>query len=77
MANIGDGRPVRKCGVCGITDDHPRHVSVGTHDTPGPETEHHMDCGREAGCEQCTEKTRGAEELTGADLLAHLTKGAA
>lgn len=30
MANIGDGRPLRVCDLCGGVDDHPRHVIIGT-----------------------------------------------
>jgi hypothetical protein len=26
MTNIGDGRPLRGCALCGGVDDHPRHV---------------------------------------------------
>ena len=29
MANIGDGRPLRVCDLCGGVDDHPRHVISG------------------------------------------------
>jgi hypothetical protein len=28
--NIGDGRPLRVCDLCGGVDDHPRHVIAGT-----------------------------------------------
>lgn len=28
--NIGEGRPVRVCDLCGGVDDHPRHVIDGT-----------------------------------------------
>jgi hypothetical protein len=36
----------------------------------------HMDCCREAGCPAgtCAEVTEGAEDLRGAELLAHLTR---
>lgn len=27
--NIGDGRPLRVCDICGGVDDHPRHVLTG------------------------------------------------
>jgi hypothetical protein len=30
MANIGNGRIVRVCDLCGGVDDHPRHVIAGT-----------------------------------------------
>jgi hypothetical protein len=30
MANIGNGRLVRVCDLCGGVDDHPRHVIAGT-----------------------------------------------
>lgn len=30
MANIGNGRVVRVCDLCGGVDDHPRHVIAGT-----------------------------------------------
>ncbi len=71
MANIGGDRPVRECGLCGIEDDHPRHLAVGTEPGELP-VDHHLDCGRDGGCDNCAEKTEGAEGLTGADLLAHL-----
>jgi hypothetical protein len=29
MTNIGDGRPLRVCDLCGAVDDHPRHVIAG------------------------------------------------
>ena len=29
MANIGQGRPLRVCDLCGGVDDHPRHSIVG------------------------------------------------
>ena len=29
MGNIGDGRPLRVCDLCGGVDDHPRHVIAG------------------------------------------------
>ncbi|MEU1810956.1 hypothetical protein [Micromonospora aurantiaca (nom. illeg.)] len=35
MTNIGDGRPLRVCDLCGIVDDHPRHSIVGA--VPGQE----------------------------------------
>jgi hypothetical protein len=30
MANIGSGRVLRVCDLCGGVDDHPRHVIAGT-----------------------------------------------
>jgi len=40
-------------------------------------SDRHMDCCREAGCPDgsCDRVTEGAEDKTGADLLAHLVKG--
>jgi len=32
MADIGGGRPLRVCDLCGAVDDHPRHVIAGTVD---------------------------------------------
>lgn len=29
MANIGEGRALRVCDLCGQVDDHPRHVLAG------------------------------------------------
>jgi hypothetical protein len=29
MADIGGGRPLRVCDLCGGVDDHPRHVIAG------------------------------------------------
>lgn len=29
-SNIGGGRPLRVCDLCGLVDDHPRHTIVGT-----------------------------------------------
>lgn len=29
MADIGEGRPLRVCDLCGGVDDHPRHVIAG------------------------------------------------
>jgi len=41
MANIGDGRALQVCDVCGGVDEHPRHHAAGgqTHqfETPSPE----------------------------------------
>lgn len=34
MTDIGDGRPLRVCDICGQVDDHPRHVIAG----PDPNT---------------------------------------
>jgi hypothetical protein len=31
MANIGNGRVVRVCDLCGGVDDHPRHVIAGAY----------------------------------------------
>lgn len=36
MADIGKGRRLRVCDLCGGVDDHPRHVIAGT--TPGTVT---------------------------------------
>lgn len=40
MANIGNGRAVRVCDLCGGVDDHPRHVLAGgdpdSHAKPSP-----------------------------------------
>lgn len=108
MANIGGGRAIRVCDLCGGVDDHPRHVIAGSVpgqsvvDEPSEEivnrvldnapaelrarllrdlmdtgsSDRHMDCCREAGCPDgsCDQVTAGAEDLRGADLLAHLTK---
>lgn len=30
MANIGGGRALRVCDLCGLVDDHPRHVIAGS-----------------------------------------------
>jgi hypothetical protein len=30
MGNIGNGRPIRVCDLCGQVDDHPRDVIIGT-----------------------------------------------
>lgn len=75
MTNIGDGRPVRECGLCDVVDDHPRHLTASAQGASPLSADHHHDCGRLAGCTYCAAKTRGAEDLTGADLLAHLLKG--
>jgi hypothetical protein len=56
--------------VCGIEDDHPRHV-VALAD--GGTRTLHMDCCRDAGCEVCAETTAGAEDLRGDELVKHLT----
>lgn len=32
MTEIGGGRPLRVCDLCGGVDDHPRHVTAGTVD---------------------------------------------
>lgn len=39
--NIGEGRPLRVCDLCGGVDDHPRHVIAGsvTDVFPAPSTE--------------------------------------
>jgi hypothetical protein len=41
-ANIGDGRALRVCDLCGGVDDHPRHVLAGgdpdAYPKPSPET---------------------------------------
>lgn len=34
MANIGSGRVLRVCDLCGGVDDHPRHVIAGTSGGP-------------------------------------------
>lgn len=108
MANIGGGRLLRVCDICGGVDDHPRHVLAGgapdLYPIPGDDilakvldnapqeekarlvrelmdtssSDRHMDCCREAGCPDgtCNQVTAGAEDLRGAKLLKHLTKGA-
>ncbi len=35
--NIGDGRLIRVCDVCGAVDDHPRHVIAGDPGTGPPD----------------------------------------
>jgi hypothetical protein len=105
--NIGDGRPLRVCDLCGGVDDHPRHVIAGQYVgvftppddvldkvmTSAPEaqrgelvralldttsSDRHLDCCRDAGCPDgsCNLVTEGAEGLTGAQLLDHLTENA-
>lgn len=74
MTNIGGDRPVRECGLCGGQDDHPRHLAANAQGESPLSADHHLDCGRESGCDDCAAKTEGAEGLTGADLLAHLVK---
>lgn len=106
MTNIGNGRTLRVCDLCGGVDDHPRHVLAGgvadAYTPPTEETiarvleqappdhaarlirelvdtssqDRHMDCCRAAGCPAgtCPGQTAGAEDLRGADLLAHLTR---
>jgi hypothetical protein len=106
MDNIGGGRALRVCDLCGDVDDHPRHVLAGgdrgIYPEPTPATvlkvvrtapgdlvdellaqlldtgssDRHLDCCRDAGCPDgsCPARTAGAEELRGADLLAHLTR---
>lgn len=66
-----ENRPLRSCDICGVEDDHPRHV-YATDD--GGTQMRHMDCCREAGCPDgtCVEVTAGAEELRGDELLEHL-----
>jgi hypothetical protein len=108
MADIGDGRPLRVCDLCGGVDDHPRHVIAGANPDGFPRvadgvveqvlanapeeyrgrllrelldtgsSDRHLDCCREAGCPDgsCDIVTRGAEYLTGADLLDHLVANA-
>jgi hypothetical protein len=104
MSDIGGGRPLRVCDLCGAVDDHPRHVVAGVVDgvfrpsagavdrvlAEAPEdrrgelvaalldtasSDRHLDCCRDAGCPDgsCGRITEGAEGLTGADLLAHIT----
>lgn len=41
MANIGQGRPLRVCDLCGGVDDHPRHVITAS--TPGDHFERPSD----------------------------------
>lgn len=107
-ANIGNGRALRVCDLCGGVDDHPRHVlaggEVGKYEPPTVELigkvleqappeeaarlvrelvdtgsqDRHMDCCRAVGCPAgtCGPQTAGAEDLRGADLLAHLMQAA-
>lgn len=111
MANIGGGRALRVCDLCGGVDDHPRHSFAGSAPGvelwPGPSdevinrvldnapveqrarllrdlqdtstTDRHFDCCRDAGCplpaddpSNCVNRTSGAEELRGGDLVVHL-----
>lgn len=41
MANIGGGRALQICDVCGVVDDHPRHHAgggqAGQYEAPSPE----------------------------------------
>jgi hypothetical protein len=106
--DIGDGRPLRVCDLCGGVDDHPRHVIAGATRNVFPRvpdevveqvmvnapaehrgrlvrdlldtasSDRHLDCCRAAGCPDgsCDVVTRGAEGLTGADLLDHLVVNA-
>lgn len=62
--------PVRPCTICDQEDDHPRHVW----DLGGGNTSlRHMDCCAAQGCDLCARQRRGAEDLRGDDLRAHLT----
>jgi hypothetical protein len=103
-ANIGQGRKLKVCDLCGGVDDHPRHISAGGGANPtdivaapsdeminkvidaAPKgdlarllrdltdtltTEHHYDCGRDAGCEFCRIVAAGAKG-TGKAMLAHV-----
>lgn len=103
-ANIGQGRALAACEICGGVDDHPKHggvhagggdpnIATGPTDemvnkvldsTPKDQvaqvlrqlnsvsiTEHHYDCGRDAGCELCTLLADGAKG-TGKAMLAHI-----
>jgi hypothetical protein len=75
MANIGDGRPVWTCVYCTQLTDHPRHQTAAAE--PGEVTgDHHLDCGREHGCDDCAMRTEGAGDLRGADLVEHLVRNA-
>lgn len=39
MTNIGNGRSLRVCDLCGGVDDHPRHVLSGLPDVYAPPAE--------------------------------------
>jgi hypothetical protein len=74
--NIGDGRPIRLCDVCGGMDDHPRHM-VASPDG-ADEQIRHLDCCAAAGCPDgtCDALLENYTGSSGADLLAHLMEGA-
>lgn len=65
-------RVERECDVCGLFDDHPRHVHART---DGGTDLRHLDCCRNAGCpdNSCPQLTAGAADKRGAALVAHLT----
>lgn len=68
-----EDRPIRPCDVCGISDDHPRHV----HDLGPVNQLRHMDCCREAGCPDgsCDQLVAaGAEDLRGPALVEYLMR---
>lgn len=60
---------LRICTVCGQEDGHPRDVrDLGG----GQSSIAHLQCCAEQGCDSCAEQLRGAEDLRGDDLRAHL-----
>jgi len=74
--NIGGDRPIRPCDLCGLEDDHPRHM-VATPDGEGEQIRH-LDCCAAAGCPSgtCADQVAGTEGLSGVDLLAHILEEA-
>lgn len=103
-ANIGEGRVLKVCDLCGGVDDHPRHIGghagggvANVVAAPSDEmvnkvldvapaedrarllrdlnstavTEHHYDCGRDAGCEFCSTFAAGAKG-TGKAMLDYI-----
>lgn len=61
--------PVRKCPICGQSDDAPRHVDDRNTGIPLP---YHHDCHANAGCDVCTVLVAEAAGKQGDELRTHL-----
>lgn len=64
-----DERPQRSCDLCGLIDDHPRHVLVLE---PGVAQVAHLDCCAANGCPVCQASEEANGGRRGDELIAYL-----
>jgi len=70
-ADVPEPTHVTTCGVCGQTDNHPKHFFT-LNAQSGEGTERHMDCCAPLGCPLCATARKDAGDKTGREFQLHL-----